>query len=499
MNLSPPIPLVILGVPFHPVTNAETLDCCVEHIRNRIPGYVTTPNLDFLMQAQGDPELARILAQSDLVIADGMPIIWLSGKLGPKLPERVAGSDLVVMLAEAAARHAFRVFHLGGAPGVPEKAGKVLAERFPGFQLAGAYSPPKADIMNMDHETILHKLEESAPDILFVAFGAPKQEKWINLHVRTWHVPLALGIGGSLDFLSGTQKRAPKWMQKSGIEWIWRMSTDPKRLWRRYWNNGRFLIRALAEIRSIRCLPDTPLPAILPDTSEGKDGSRLHLVRWQPLPDLAAAGQFLSPFLDDPAPRPLMMDFTGCAWLSSLELGVLVTMGRHWKRKSQLIFRTGASTKIDHWLRFNLMDSLLEPATEHTCWDQRLAAQTAPGKTGTSSKDQATSDPQSRHLYPPEELTALTVGAWRETVEKILRELPQDTQTIILEAAELRFLDSAGLGFFMYLKKRTDELGHRFEIHDLHGAPLTTLKLARVETLLPLSSQHPVSGISSAE
>ncbi len=508
MNTPPAIPLVILGVPFHPYTNQQTLDWCVAHVKKRTPGYVATPNLDFVMQAERDPELSRILAQASLVIPDGMPIVWLSGRLGPKLPERVAGSDLILSLSEAAAREGFRVFHLGGAPGVPEKAGAVLKEKFPDFTLAGAYSPPKAELLDMDHTEILHRLNRSQPDILYVAFGAPKQEKWINLHYRDWDVPLALGLGGSLDFLAGAQKRAPKWMQKTGTEWIWRLGTNPKRLWKRYAANFHFLYEALGQIKAIRKMGDHPTPANIPEDSEGTPDPRFVRIPWIPLQSPEMAQDYILDTEKAIDGKHAILDFSGCTWLTSLELGALLILGRNAKIRRQYLLRTGTCARLSTWMQFNLLDPLIEPFDPATDWNQRLKEREISRMTAGSGKTPQTvpttfgspkarkkiiqdNDKKTCTLFPPEELSALTLEEWKQAVLPVLEDLPPETLAIRVDAADLRFLDSAGLGFFMLLKKQSQNKRRRFEILNLQGAPLTTVKLARVDKLLlPLSAKE---------
>lgn len=249
---------MILGIPFCDVSFEDTIEWIRQQVHSRRPSYIATANMDFLMQAWRDPERQRILLEADLVVADGMPIVWLSRTLGHPLRERVTGSDLVPMFAELAARQGFSIFGLGGAPGVAERATARLAERYPGLRIAGCYSPPKADILQMDNTGILARIEDSSPDILLVAFGAPKQEKWVNMHIRRWKVPVSNGIGGSLDFLAGMQKRAPRVIQRLGLEWLWRMLSHPRRLVRRYVANIAFLFRTTCRLLLLRFGPVPP-------------------------------------------------------------------------------------------------------------------------------------------------------------------------------------------------------------------------------------------------
>lgn len=468
------IPLVILGVPFNAVDNAQTLDWCLEHIKRGKPGYVATPNLDFVMQAGKDPELYRILTQADLVIADGMPIVWLSRMLGPKLPERVAGSDLVLSLSEVASHYSYSVFNLGGAPGVPEKAGEILAERFPGFKLAGAYSPPKADLLEMDHQNILDRLSTSKPDILYVAFGGPKQEKWINMHYRDWDVPLALGIGGSLDFLAGAQTRAPKWMQKSGTEWIWRLGTNPSRLWKRYGSNLLFLFQSFWKMKKIKKQKLDPQPARTPPE---KYASYFKFIKWQPQETREQACAFLESAIQEPTRQNLLLDFSEATWLSSLELGVLLRLGWWGKQQNCQILLTGLPGRLAHWIQLNGINNLLQILKTEIDWQNYIEIAVS-GFVATSPTY------GTLRLIPPVELTAATLPDWREKVQPILQKRSDEIKRIEVDASGLKFLDSAGLGYLVRICQEVKAQSMEWKLLHLEGAALITLKLARVEKIL---------------
>lgn len=194
---------------------------------------VATVNADFVVKALGDPELRHLLQEADMATADGMPLVWGARLLGTHLEERVAGADMVPALAELSARRGYSMFFLGAAPGVAARAGEILQARFPGLRLAGIISPPVSSILEMDR-AILEEIKKAKPDILLVAFGNPKQEKWIGMYGRELGVPVMIGVGGSFDFIAGQTKRAPLWMQKIGLEWLFRLIQEPRRLWKRY-------------------------------------------------------------------------------------------------------------------------------------------------------------------------------------------------------------------------------------------------------------------------
>jgi N-acetylglucosaminyldiphosphoundecaprenol N-acetyl-beta-D-mannosaminyltransferase len=219
---------------------------------------IATVNVDFLMQAFSDPELHEILLSADLVVADGAPIVALSECFGPRLRERVTGSDLSPRLAKACANRRMSVFLLGAAPGVASEAARVLKGRYPSLRVAGTYSPPKAGLRELDHAEMLSRLEAAAPDLLLVALGAPKQEKFISRSLARWRVPLAVGVGGTLDFLAGVQWRAPKCVQKIGMEALWRLCTDPLRLMGRYSRNFVFLFTTLFRLFLLKAMAAVP-------------------------------------------------------------------------------------------------------------------------------------------------------------------------------------------------------------------------------------------------
>jgi len=246
----------MLGVPFDRVTTAEALRIIGEMIASGGPHYAATANVDFAVQALGDVELRRILAEADLVMCDGMPLVWASRFLGNALPERVAGSDLVPQLLHAAVDKGWRVFFLGGTDESVARAAANVRARHPSLKLVGAYSPPFKPLLEMDHEDILRRVREAQPDLLFVAFGCPKQEKWISMHLHRAGVPVSIGVGATIDFLAGSVRRAPVWMQRTGLEWVFRLLQEPQRLFRRYftdlWVFAGAILRQWWQLRGVR-------------------------------------------------------------------------------------------------------------------------------------------------------------------------------------------------------------------------------------------------------
>jgi N-acetylglucosaminyldiphosphoundecaprenol N-acetyl-beta-D-mannosaminyltransferase len=207
---------------------------------------VATAKVDFLTKAFDDAELLDILNSCELVLPDGMPLVWASRILGAPLKERVAGADLVPHLLELSARKKRRIFLLGATEENSSAAAQRIQKEYPDAILCGRYSPPFTQSDAMEDERTLQLIAEAKPDILLVAFGNPKQEKWIAKHRDRLNVPVCIGVGATIDFLSGRQSRAPQWMQQSGLEWIYRMVSEPRRLALRYLNNALFLLRYLS-------------------------------------------------------------------------------------------------------------------------------------------------------------------------------------------------------------------------------------------------------------
>ncbi len=238
---------VLFGLPFDALTERGTLDRIFEFAATPPGGrgcrIAATVNVDFIVNtyyafrsAPADPVLARVLRRAELVVADGMPLVWLSRLLGTPLPERVAGSDLVPMIAERAAREGCKLYFLGGREEYTLKAAGLLRARYPGLEIEVASPFVKLDAPDAaesDRE-ICRRINDSGARILLVGFGNPKQELWLERNRRNLDCGIAIGVGGTFNFIAGAVKRAPAWMRRSGTEWIYRIIQEPGRLWKRY-------------------------------------------------------------------------------------------------------------------------------------------------------------------------------------------------------------------------------------------------------------------------
>ncbi len=237
--VEPPAPRVvtILGVPVHAITMAETLDWVAAAVRARVPPrQVCTANPEFVMAAQRDREFLQVLRQADLVLPDGVGLLWAARRQGQRLPERVAGSDLIYRLAERGVRAGWRLYYLGAAEGVAERTAEELRARCPGLVVAGAYAgSPRPE----EEAALVARVRAAAPDVLLVAYGAPAQDKWIARNRAGLGVPVSVGVGGAFDFVAGTAQRAPAWARRVGLEWL-------HRLWRQPWRARRIFCAVVA-------------------------------------------------------------------------------------------------------------------------------------------------------------------------------------------------------------------------------------------------------------
>ena len=479
---STPVPLVIYGVPFHNVTFEEAIDWIVARVRSGRPANIATANLDFVTKAWTDPELQRILIDADLVLADGFPVVKLSPFFGPGLKDRVTGSDLTPLLAKRAAEEGLSIYGLGSGLGIAEKALEILKEHNPELNIAGTYSPPYAPLLEMDHREILQRLEQASPDILFVAFGAPKQDKFISMHVRGWNIPVSMGVGASLDFITGEQKRAPRWMRKCCLEWLWRVCCNPRRLFTRYLMNLKFLLSASRQMYLIHRMPDKAVSfqALEEHHFPSLEKRNILYERFQPLEGEDAAADFVKRIADEGKDKNLLLDMHAVPWCNSLELGALLEINKFCRESRRRLILYAPRPKVRSLLEtcrltdyFHTAVSLKEVARLVKNLNEHVAG-------GTGFED------GSLKLELPIELTAATLPGFEQEAEVLHHELHDQgmLKTVEVDAAQLDFIDSAGLGYLISLKKLTQDEGVSMSIANLDSRPRRTFEIARVDKIL---------------
>jgi len=225
----------ICGAEIDNLSKEEAIEKIGSLVDDGSPHIVVTPNVDHIVKIQNNKNFREIYSHADLVLADGMPLIWASKYLGTPIREKLSGSDLFPLICDYCSKKNLKVFLLGGREGAAQKTAELLVEDYPDLQISGYYSPPFGFEKDAEeNEKIITMIKTSNPHILFVGLGAPKQEFWISKNMHSYNVPVSIGIGVTFEFYARMIKRAPNFMQKIGFEWFWRLLMEPQRLWRRY-------------------------------------------------------------------------------------------------------------------------------------------------------------------------------------------------------------------------------------------------------------------------
>ena len=235
------------------LTMKETLKAINKLIRENQNAYVVTPNVDHLVQLDKDKELQDAYANASLILADGKPLLWIARWYHTPIKEKISGSDLFPLLCKMAAYKGYKMFFLGAAEGVAVKAAENLSKKYKGLQVAGTYSPPFGfDKNKAEVEKIVKIIKEANPEILIVGLGCPKQEKFMYHYCKKLNVPISLGLGACFDFEAGKIKRAPRWMSNHGLEWLFRITQDPKRMTKRYLIDDRKILTLAVKYKKER-------------------------------------------------------------------------------------------------------------------------------------------------------------------------------------------------------------------------------------------------------
>lgn len=227
--------LRILEVRIDMVDYDSTLSQIKDNIKHHSFGnYICACNVHVIMVSRNDKELKNALDNSLLTVPDGLPVVWAARNLGASIKATVRGTNLMLRSCEMAERLGYSVFLYGGKPQTLKELREALLKHYPCLRITGVYSPPFRSLTLDEEKKIVEMINLSSPDILFVGLGAPKQEKWMADHCHRIKVPITIGVGAAFDFLSGEKKQAPAWMQARGLEWLFRLKTEPTRLWGRY-------------------------------------------------------------------------------------------------------------------------------------------------------------------------------------------------------------------------------------------------------------------------
>jgi len=519
-------PIAILGVPFDNVTKAEAISMVERMIASRQPHYVVTPNVDFLVQARRDVELRRILFEAHLVLCDGTPLVWASRLLGNALPERVAGADLVPLLIQIAAQKKYRLFLLGATPESAQRAVSRLQTQYPDVIVAGHYSPPFNQLLEMDHEEIKRRIRKARPDLLFVSFGCPKQEKWVAMHYRTLAVPVTAGVGATIDFLAGQVKRAPAWMQRSGTEWLFRLAQEPRRLFRRYitdlwvfgtsilpqWWELRFRSRrkrnrrrtfappsSIAE-RRVHQAPDQIAasrhsPCLVAPENE-TNGLNRDLLEEQPwflvqLPDrLDFAAISDNPSLAEEIlahGKHCVLNMGSTQFIDSTGVGFLIGLQKKLRSAGRELLLLSPSRVVLRALALMRLESFFQIARDQDMVPHLLLA----GRDEPSQSAAPAGGPTSALRWRGEITAANADTVWARTQQYLADTFSDNDKTIDL--SDVRFIDSTGLGLLIRAKKLSLQREEILRFCGLQPQVRNVLRLSRVEDFL-LGSHSSANG-----
>lgn len=255
MSISDSIPSTdILGVQISALNMPLAVETIEGWVDRNDPNYVCIFSLHGIMECQDDPALKDVCNAAGLRTPDGMPLVWLSRRAGHKQVSRVYGPDLMLELASRSAATGHRHFFYGGALGVADELVARLSERFPGLRVAGTHCPPLMPTKAIESPEVIEKINASDADIVWVGLGTPKQDWWVANHRALLNAPVLIAVGAAFDFHAGRAKQAPKWMQRNGLEWLFRLTQDPKRLWRRYLlKPSAFVIQVCREALKRKC------------------------------------------------------------------------------------------------------------------------------------------------------------------------------------------------------------------------------------------------------
>jgi N-acetylglucosaminyldiphosphoundecaprenol N-acetyl-beta-D-mannosaminyltransferase len=481
MNTRPSI--AILGVAFDNVTTAEALERIERMMASRKPHYLATANVDFLVQAREDIELRRILFDADLVLCDGTPLLWVSRLLGNPLPERVAGADVVPRLIEMAAEKKYRLFLLGATPDSVSRAASNLRDTYPELIIAGYYSPPFNKLIEMEHDQIKSRILAAKPDLLLVSFGCPKQEKWIAMHYRALGVPVAIGVGATIDFLAGKVSRAPLWMRRSGLEWVYRLLQEPRRLFRRYMKDlWAFSWSVLAQWWALQFQHSRkhPLPVHNSYSSQFTANADYQTVICPAALDATAAESDalrVSEILADR--RHCFLQMANVASIDSTGIGYIIGLRKKLSNVTRELILIAPSAPVRDALKLMRIDEFFCSGPDLATAQHLLRVRTREQLAPVSPQTAAAVMPLVWHG----EITAANAEQVWENTRQYAEAAPAE-RNLALDLSDVRFIDSSGLGVMIRLKKLAQQQGANLTFKGIQPAVQNVIRMARLEQFL---------------
>ncbi len=460
----------VLGIPIDDLTMNDAVDSVFrmidEYRESRTPKYIATVNVDFITntiawsaERPRHPELLDILRGADLVTADGMPVVWISRLMDCALKERVAGSDMLPFISKKAAEHNKSIFLFGARPGIACNAAKILVDRYPGLKIAGTYSPDVTtegeamlDSLNEDKKTVT-MINESGADILFIGLGNPKQEIWFNRNRDNIRVPVSIGVGGSFSFITGDVSRAPGWMQRNGLEWIYRIYKDPVRLWKRYFI-GFFKLGTSIFLPILFHKAGRLMLKIWPQRSNILNRITINVrpeeravILKMPFNATKESISDIWSFIPDNMDTSLVIDFNETRYMDLYVMGFLVDVSRYCKSINKKLVITGIRPFMNKILKYNRLGDIVK---EHNQTDTVNIIEKASDMSGNASFSYTTS--LKEDLFKIELFGRLDAANLSRLDVQCLIESIGDKDCVI-NLKGLKFVDSTGLTFFIKIKK----------------------------------------------
>ncbi len=505
--------IVLLGIPIDNLTLAGAVEKIAElaarHRRDGRPRHVATVNVDFLVNTLSwlpdrvrHPELLRILRRADLVTADGMPLVWLSRILGSPLRERVAGADLVPLLARLSAERGLSLYFLGGRGDVAERAAEVLARQYPGVRIAGVdapfvhtHGPEIADCESSDRP-VIERINAASPDILLIGFGNPKQEIWFDRNRARLRAGVSIGIGGTFEFITGRVSRAPLWMQRAGLEWMYRMLQEPRRLLRRYFIGlFKFCFLALPGIAYLtyaRARLQKSRPATAGELSSAGTGDPVRpgdaaIIQLPPEVDASyAAGRGAAARDSLLRERHSVLDFSAVRFIDSSGLGFLMSLIRGAEESGGSLAFTGMTAAARHVFEVTKTWDLV---SQRSCDPGPQGIQTLPGcAAGTFSWTMSAEGPFAIARFSGV-LDASQEGC--ADPGKLL--VAAGPRHLIIDLERLSFCDSSGVALFLKLHRAQSGQGRALVLCGAATTVLQMLRITRLDRLIAHAADLPAA------
>jgi N-acetylglucosaminyldiphosphoundecaprenol N-acetyl-beta-D-mannosaminyltransferase len=444
------VPIAILGVPFDNVTAAEALTLIGDMVQTRQPHYGATVGVDFLTQTRDDVELRRILFDAHLVLAEEKQILWAAKLLGNRLPEIVTVENLVPQLLALAEKNNWRVFFLGGAASETVVAEKVRA-RFPKLPIAGTYAPPEKPLLEMDQRDLLRKLREAKPDILLVAFGFSKQEKWINMHCRELGIPFALGVGENLNFLSGAAAKS-----------------------KTIGGGGNFKFAVLGQWWRLRSKKAPVSGAV---TQPPADPFGNQIIRVPEQLGLAEAQASQTEWLRAVERGHIMFDLTDTVFIDSTGIGLLIRLRKRARELGRQFFLIAPRPPVEAALKLMKLEEFFN--TQASINGAQILIESA---TDTPVVTSGVAETE-LHIRWAGEITALNAIELGMHTESELSQVSSG-MSVVIDLARVSFVDSTGIGLMVRFKKNLQRRDIALKFTNVSTSVRNVLRHTQLEEFL---------------